>query len=337
MRRLAILLALYPLVVAGLIVLIPLLRPRDGPLALAAVLLMHLALAGLVLLPFALRRDALFLRLTLIALTAIFLVRFGGEWVSLPTARAAADGDAPRLSIVSWNLEEGTRAGVAAATAIRSLDVDVVVLQELGQEHATAIEADAELVGRFPYRELIPLPGVLGMGLLSAHPIVRSEFDDDPLALHAVLDLGGRPVTVVTAHPLPGRIGMVGPAPVIGPIPVSFDPTARDAALERFRARVDAAIEGGETVVIAGDFNVAPTEPAYGRLVDGLVDAHVEVGLGPGWTWRPSRLEGLGMGFLRIDLALAGPGAVPVHIAQHCEHPGDHCQVEARFVLGDRP
>ena len=55
----------------------------------------------------------------------------------------------------------------------------------------------------------------------------------------------------------------------------------------------------GETVIVAGDFNTAPTEPAFEQLVAGLADAHAEVGLGPGWTWRPSRMEGLGLGVLR--------------------------------------
>ena len=96
---------------------------------------------------------------------------------------------------------------------------------------------------------------------------------------------------------------------------------------------MDAAIARGETVVIAGDFNTAPTEPAFSRLVAGLADAHAEVGIGPGWTWRPSRLEGLGVGLLRIDLALSGPGARPVTIEERCGLPGDHCQIVARFAL----
>ena len=66
-------------------------------------------------------------------------------------------------------------------------------------------------------------------------------------------------MTVITGHLFPGRIAMAGP------LPVAFDPSSRDAALLRFRARVDAAIGRGETVIIIGDFNTAPTEPALGR------------------------------------------------------------------------
>ncbi len=324
-HALALVAAVYPGAVAVLLVLLPVVQPRGGPLALAAVLAMHLALAGIVLVPLAFHRQARPLRLALIALALVSAIRFGGEWVPVPVARAADPG--ADLAVVSWNLELGARAGDATVEGLRGLEVDVVALQELGPDHAAAIEADPELRTRFPHRQLVPMPGVEGMGMLSAYPIVRSELLTDPMAIEVVLDVGGRAVTVITGHPFPGRIGM------LGPLPVSFDPSSRDAALERFRARVDAAIGRGETVIVAGDFNTAPTEPAFERLVTGLADAHAEVGFGPGWTWRPSRFEGLGLGFLRIDLALSGPGARPVAVGERCSLPGDHCQLEARFAL----
>ena len=318
---LAVIATTYPVGVALVLVVLPVVEPRAGPLALAAVLAMHLALTGLALVPLALRRDARPLRIALMALAVISIVRFGGEWLSLPRAEPA------NLGVLSWNLELGSRAGKAAVEGLRGVEVDVVALQELSLDHAAAIEADPDLRRRFPYRELAPGAGVEGMGLLSAHPILRRELATDPLAIEAVLDLGGREVTVITGHPFPGRVGMAGP------LPVAFDPSSRDSALLRFRARVDAAIGRGETVIIVGDFNTAPTEPAFGPLTTGLADAHAEVGFGPGWTWRPSRLEGLGLGVLRIDLALSGPGAVPVGVAERCSLPGDHCQLTARFAL----
>jgi vancomycin resistance protein VanJ len=317
--------ALYPAAVAGLLVLLPAVQPRIGPLALAVVLAMHLALAAVMVVPLALHRDARLLRLAMFALAIVSVIRFGDEWVSMPAARAA---DPTReVAVLSWNLELGARAGAAAVEGLRSLDVDFIVLQELGADHAAAIEADGELRTHFPHRELVPMDGVFGMGLLSAYPIVRSEVAADPVSIEAVLDVDGRPVTVITGHPLPGRIGTVGP------VPVSFDPGQRDAALARFRTRVDEAIARGETVIVLGDFNTAPTESAFEPLVDGLADAHRKVGIGPGWTWRPSRFEGFGLGLLRIDLALSGPGARPVAIGERCSLPGDHCQLEARFAL----
>jgi endonuclease/exonuclease/phosphatase (EEP) superfamily protein YafD len=317
-------LAAYPAVVASLLVLTPLLAPRSGPLALATILSAHLTLAALVLLPIAIARRAPALRLSLLVLALVAVARFGDEWFSLPPN---VDPSADMFRTATWNLELGARSGEDAVDGIRRLDVDVLALQELGPEHVRAINASSELMQRFPVRELHPAPGVFGIGLLSRHPVIRTDYYPEPSTIEAVLDVGGQPVTVITAHPLPGFISTVGP------VPVSFDASRRDIALRRVRNVVEDTIGRGETVVLLGDFNVAPTEPAYAELVDGLRDAHVEVGLGPGWTWRPSRLESAGIGLLRIDLAISGSGARPVSVRELCDLPGDHCQLQAAYQL----
>lgn len=320
--------AVYPAIVAILLSVLPVVQPRDGLFALAAVLSMHLALAALVLVPLAFCRDAAALRVALLALAFTSVVRFGDEWVSIP--RVGPADEVADLAVVSWNLEFGARTGEAVTEGLRDLDVDVIALQELGPGHSAAIEADADLRRRFPYRSLVPMDGVLGLGLLSAFPIVSSAVVADPVTIEAVLDVNGRPLRLITSHPLPGRIATVSG------LPVSFDPSSRDRAIDRFRARVDTAIARGETVIVVGDFNTSPTEPAYARLVTGLVDAHAAVGTGPGWTWRPSRFEGFSVGLLRIDVALSGPGVAPVRVGERCHLPGDHCQLEAWFVLDGR-
>jgi hypothetical protein len=96
---------------------------------------------------------------------------------------------------------------------------------------------------------------------------------------------------------------------------------------------VDARIAAGATVLLIGDFNTSPTEPAFGWLTAGLSDAHAAVGLGPGWTYRPSSLEWLGVGLIRLDLILGGPGVIPVSTATDCSRPGDHCLLEATLRL----
>lgn len=65
----------------------------------------------------------------------------------------------------------------------------------------------------------------------------------------------------------------------------------------------------------------------------GLKDVHVQVGLGPGWTWRPSRLETLGLSLLRIDLMLVGPGVDPVSGGVDCSRSGDHCLGDGTDVV----
>jgi endonuclease/exonuclease/phosphatase family metal-dependent hydrolase len=116
-------------------------------------------------------------------------------------------------------------------------------------------------------------------------------------------------------------------------LPVAFDARDRDAALARVRTRIDTLLADGDPVVVMGDYNTAPTEPGYATLAKGLRDVHDEVGFGPGWTWRPSRLESLGVGLLRIDLILAGPGVSPVSTGVDCRAPGDHCIVDASVAV----
>jgi endonuclease/exonuclease/phosphatase (EEP) superfamily protein YafD len=315
----------YPEVAALTLLVVPALGSTVGPLALLTIMAPHLAIAGLLFAPFALVRSApAHLRLGVLFLILAMAVRLGPDWLSLPPGGDTSDH---QFDTATWNLELGARSGEGAVEGLRNLDVDVVALQELGPDHVAAIEAAGDLAERYPASSFYPDDGVLGIGLLSRHPIVSVSHTTEPTTIEAVLDVHGQHVTVITAHPLPGSISMVGPAPV------SFDARQRDLQLLRVRNLVGYAIDRGETVIVLGDFNAAPTEAGYGQLTSGLRDAHVEVGQGPGWTWRPSRLEWTGLGFLRIDLALSGPGARPIAVQEHCGLPGDHCQLEAAFQL----
>jgi endonuclease/exonuclease/phosphatase family metal-dependent hydrolase len=163
------------------------------------------------------------------------------------------------------------------------------------------------------------------MGLLSRYPITDRERLTDPAGIEARVALPGETtLAVVNAHPLPGRI-TTGP---LG-IPVSFDASVRDAAIERLRTRVDALLASRTPVIVAGDYNVVPAEPAYRRLADGLRDSHAERGHGPGWTWRPTQLEGLHMGVLRIDYILTSVTVGIEASGVDCTRAGDHCVVSA--------
>ena len=293
---------------------------RSGPVGLAVVLEEHLLLvAGVVLIALTMLVRSRFVVAVTLAFLVGWLVVAGSEWISIPVPGQAAD-----LTVMSWNLERGARSPAEMVEAMRSSTADVIALQELEPDHAGAIEADPIVVDRFPYRELAPDNGYLGIGLLSRYPLSDVERWRDPAGISASVDAPVGEISVINAHPLPGRIWTV-----LG-LPAGFDPSVRDADIARVRERVDAALARGERVLVLGDYNTSPSEPAYRVLVAGLRDAHVEVGQGPGWTWRPSSLEWLGLGFLRIDLALVGPGLKPVMSAEDCSLPGDHC----RLVLG---
>jgi hypothetical protein len=129
------LLALYPAAVAVLLLALPLIAPRSGPLTLANIFSVHLASAAVLLAPVAvLWRDRV-LRGSLVALAAVALARFGGDWVSVPSSGDTFDGS---FATASWNLELGARAGSAAVDALQTIDVDVIALQELGPDHSSA-------------------------------------------------------------------------------------------------------------------------------------------------------------------------------------------------------
>ena len=292
--------------------------PGHGPIGLAQVLAAHLTIAALLLAPFALVRGARTLRLALVVLVAVALVRFGGEWWSAPAE--AADG--PTIEVATFNLEIQSRAAPDAVAFLRPMTADVIALQELTTTFADAIAADPLLAEHYPYQALYPTDDVLGLGLLSRYPLTGVALQSDPPRLEAVVESPEGPIWVLDVHPLPARMPR-GPLA----IPIGFDPVNRNAALGRIADDIDEALTRGVPVVVLGDINTAPTEPAFGKFVTGLRDAHAEVGVGPGWTYRPDKFEPFGIGLIRIDVVLTGPGLRPVTETTRCPPAGDHCAV----------
>ena len=292
--------------------------PGHGPIGLAQVLAAHLTIAALLLAPFALLRGARTLRLALVVLAVVALVRFGGEWWSAPAE--AVDG--PTIEVATFNLEIQSRAAPDAVAFLRPMTAEVIALQELTTAFADAIEADSLLAEHYPYRALYARDDVLGLGLLSRHPLSDVAFEGDPPRLKAVVQAPEGPIWLVNVHPLPARMPR-GPLA----IPVGFDPVNRDISLGRIADDIEDALAGDMPVLVLGDINTAPTEPAFGTFAAGLRDAHAEVGIGPGWTYRPDLLEPLGIGLIRIDVVFTGPGLRPISESTRCPPAGDHCAV----------
>ena len=307
----------YAVVVAALL-LVGLIPIDDGPLGLAAILIEHIVLSTipLVLVAAVARSRRLAGVLAVIALIAV--VRFGGEWESFGPVLATGD----TIDVATWNVEAGARGGDDAKAMLLRHPADIVMIEELTPQVAAAIERSEALTARWPYRALYPDSGVAGIGLLSAYPISDASYAADPVRLEAHLRWHERDLVVLGAHPYPARIGRL-----LG-IPVGLDPDARNAELEQLRTRVTERSVGGDPVLLIGDFNTAPTEPAFGRLVSGLHDAHADAGSGPGWTWRPRSLAFLGIGLLRIDLILS-TDLRAIRTSIDCPAVGDHCLVEA--------
>ncbi|MDQ3937390.1 MAG: endonuclease/exonuclease/phosphatase family protein, partial [Chloroflexota bacterium] len=271
------------------------------------------------------------LRLAVISACVIGVIRFGPGLVSLP---ASPTTGGQQVRVMSWNLAAGQVAADLLVDRLLAAEADVVGLQELRGEHATAIEASRELAERFPNRVLEPHGTVLGMALLSRHALIEHSSSEAPPFIAASLDLGpaSPPLTTITAHPLPARMALIG-----GLIPVQFDASQRDAALHTIRHRVEPALNDGQPVLLLGDFNVTDREPAYRDLTVGLSDAHLIAGFGPGSTWRPPAADFLPFGVLRIDYIFAGGAARPLSVSVECvPAAGDHCIVSGVIEVVER-
>jgi endonuclease/exonuclease/phosphatase (EEP) superfamily protein YafD len=318
-------------IVAAVELVLIILAPEDGPLGVIQIVAPHLALVGLALIPFSFvdsRRSTLVIAAGFIVVVGI---RFGDDWISLPPPTPPAS--AVQLALVTWNLEGDARPGSATVAFLLAHPADVIGLQELIPETAAAIEADPGMAARYPYHSFLSRDGVLGLGILSRFPISDPESQLEPAIQEVTLDLGaGRLVRILNTHPLHPDIAKAGRR---GP-PIGFDAAQRNADLDTIRQRIDAHIAAGLPVILLGDLNTAASEPAFDRFVLGLREVHREVGEGPGWTWRPIRLEFLGFGLIRIDHVVTSPDVLSLGIATTCPPIGDHCLVQAGVAVPPR-
>jgi len=180
---------------------------------------------------------------------------------------------ATRLRVMSFNMLSTWSSTEAVLDEIRQVDADVVGLVEFPRARAEAIAAQLGEVypHQVQYRDGIP-----GVGLVSKYPIVEAENFELSYAklthVRAVVDAGGRRLTVFVAHP---------PPPAFMPI---YTPRgASDIAELARRTTSDGP------ALLMGDFNTADVSDDYRILRRaGLVDAFRAAGLGFGWTW-PAR------------------------------------------------
>jgi endonuclease/exonuclease/phosphatase family metal-dependent hydrolase len=320
-------LAVVPAEVALFAAIAAVVPPRSGPLALALVLEEHVFIAAFaVLAPVALLARARALGLALAVLVATGGCFFGSEWISVPGVGGAARHD---LAVMTWNLQYGSRSPAEAAAQLETADVDLVALQELEPDSSAAIEADATITTRFPYRAMSPQWGAWGLAILSRYPIRDVQTLAWPARLQLVVETPRGPIRVINAHPTHAAFDTVTPLR----LPIGYDPSERDDAIAVIRQWIDPTFGTGERLLVLGDFNTCPTEPEYAVLTRGLRDTHREVGEGPGWTWRPSRFTFLAVAFLRIDLQLSAGAIYPASTGVDCAFQGDHCRLFGAYEI----
>lgn len=197
-----------------------------------------------------------------------------------PTRQVSASG--PMLSFASYNVLGSNRNYSEALELIRSLNADVIGLQELGPEMAEQISSAFR--EEYPYQWIEARPGVSGMGLLSRYPLepVRSTnwsktWIGDPQLARITVDQ--RVVTVLNFH----AIAPLSRLPASGL-------TGNVRERERHAATiVELAQQNDGPFVALGDLNATSRNHAYRLLNTQLADAWEGVGSGFGHTW-PSRL-----------------------------------------------
>jgi endonuclease/exonuclease/phosphatase (EEP) superfamily protein YafD len=348
-HRLSPALAALSLMLLATVLIQHLVRAETGPLPLISIFEVHVlagaavtaALATLVAMAQRWRRTGpraasrTRTRTPSLAVIAVAGALLGGALWSLGTelgvARAAAPPSASSigdLRVLTWNLEDGSKAPAEIVAGIQSSGAEVVALQELEPGAAAAIDADPTLRARYPYRLLAPGPHTTGMGLLATRPLIAGQLTSEPLMQRAALVLDdGRVLQVINVHPYPPGYRLAA-----GIVPSGIDARRRDDDLARI-ARGVAGLDDPGSAVVIGDFNTASTEPGFDVLTERLVDAHTVAGAGPGFTWRPGPLDGAGLGFLRIDHVLAGRWLTPVATGVDCTIRGDHCRLSVTLRL----
>ena len=202
----------------------------------------------------------------------------------------------PELTVLSYNALGRNHDTDDTLRVIRDSEADVVAIQELNPDTASAIESQLYLV--YPYRWLEPR-GVAGMGLLSKFPLERSGPLPDSgwigRPLVATLSVEGREVTVVAFHAASG--------------PEHIEAREREA-------RILGALgcDRGERLVIAGDLNATDQHEAYAAVTRCLRDGWREVGWGFGHTFPAVRRKVWGISvprsLLRLDYVFHSPDLV---------------------------
>ncbi|WP_314615543.1 endonuclease/exonuclease/phosphatase family protein [Streptomyces stackebrandtii] len=221
------------------------------------------------------------------ALTLLAVVVLGAVgWSSLPyMPQLVTSYGLPitRVTVLAANVEYGQATG-ALTEAIRREHPQLVFVSECDTAcgHALTTAFAAEL----PHHTSVDAGGASGSVLLSAYPLTDRRVIPAAMGMPgATAEIGGMPVRLQLAHPLP-------------PVPGQVD------AWKRELGRIaDAARDEPGPLLIAGDFNASQDHAAFRRILDvgHLSDsAHLaDTSRTPTWP-----MEGLLPPFAQIDHVL---------------------------------
>jgi endonuclease/exonuclease/phosphatase family metal-dependent hydrolase len=173
---------------------------------------------------------------------------------------------------MTFNVGNGLATGPRLCRYLRSIEVDVVGLQEVSAHQARAIEA--RLASEFPHR-IIRATGFSGRAVLSRFPILEHDWlhiDPERPDLRVCVNVNGSPLTCVIAHPSPPRPKRNG---------FVFD----DVSQQQIRDIARVAVEATPAIIL-GDFNMTVRNPSYHWMTgQHLTDAYLAAGPRAGKTF----------------------------------------------------
>jgi len=222
----------------------------------------------------------------------IQIINYSPEW--LPggrvglTVRPGIIGDMGDFTVMTYNVGNGLAPPLLLARALRESGADIIGLEELMTEQAGAIQQHLRDI--YPHQILYGM-GIPGKGILSRYPIVAStqlELHPERPDLHGFIEMGGRELQIIVAHPPPPRLHRTG-----------IHPTKE--ARQQFEMLLQAAVSGEPTILL-GDFNMGDRQAQYSILkAAALSDAFREAGVGSGVTFPRRRGRVRLVPMVRID------------------------------------
>jgi vancomycin resistance protein VanJ len=236
-----------------------------------------------------------------------------------PPACAASDG-CITLTIMTYNTGCGLVEPDNLVAALLASNADIIALEETTPEEVPLL--DAALSEAYPYRVLYGY-GIPGIGLLSRYPIVEHELFDLSARifpyLRARLDVEGRPLTLIAAHP---------PPPGFDRRRISYATPGRPD----FPLLADVAVSNSPTLLI-GDFNTSDQSESYRQLTEaGLRDAFREAGWGFGLTFPASGANISLPPLVRIDYIWYTPDFRAMRAWTGPDAGSDHLPVMAQLI-----